>query len=150
MYGNYAPFYRPNYYPMQADNTNQFGQPYQAPIQPPTPLPTQTQPTNDMLWVLNENEATSFPVAANNTVILWDKNLPTIYIKSVNASGVPSMRILDFKERVQTIPTAEHECNCGKNFVSIDLFNALDQQVKSLSKKIEGLTINKTDGEENE
>lgn len=139
-YGNYAPFYRNGYYPMQIDNTPPFGQPFQTPVQPPTPIPMQGQAVNDMIWVLNENEATSYPVAPNNTVTLWDKNLPTIYIKSVNASGVPSMRILDFKERVQSIPTPAHECTCGKNFVSIETFNALDQQVKALSKKLDNMS----------
>ena len=97
----YAPFYRPTYYdPVQQSQMGQFNQQYQQPIaQTMQQAPMQTQPTNDFLWVLNENEATSYPVAPNNTVTLWDKNLPTIYIKSVNAQGVPSMRILDFTER---------------------------------------------------
>ena len=87
-YGNYAPFYRGGYFnPMQtptmptmAENQNQFAQPYQAPMQTP-PMATPT-PNNDMIWVLNENEATSYPVAYNNSVVLWDKSNPTIYIKS--------------------------------------------------------------------
>ena len=106
-YGNYAPFYRGGYFntmqtptmPQMADNQNQFAQPYQPPMQTnPAPMPIQTQQTNDMIWVLNENEATSYPVAPNNSVVLWDKNNPTIYVKSVHAQGMPSMRILDFTE----------------------------------------------------
>ena len=72
-YGNYAPFYRPNYFnpmqtstmPQMAENQGQFAQPYQTPMQAnPTPIIMPAQPTNDtLLWVLNENEASSFPVA---------------------------------------------------------------------------------------
>ena len=75
-YGNYAPFYRGGYFnPMQAptmpsmaENQNQFAQPYQQPMQ--TNFAQNTQPTNDMIWVLNESEATSYPVAINNSVDL--------------------------------------------------------------------------------
>ena len=31
--------------------------------------------------------------------VIENKNKPTIYVKSVNAQGVPSMRVLDFTER---------------------------------------------------
>lgn len=75
--------------PQMADNQNQFAPSYQQPMQTnPTPMPMQSQQTNDMIWVLNENEATSYPVAPNNSVVLWDKSNPTIYIKSVNAQGL--------------------------------------------------------------
>ena len=94
-YRNYAPFYRCGYFnPMQtqtmqnmAENQGQFLPQYQQPI---------SQPTNDMIWVLGQTEAESYPVAPNNSVVLWDKNNPTIYVKSVNANGIPSMRTLDF------------------------------------------------------
>src|SRR5574344_1626247 len=119
----YAPFYRPTYYdPVQQSQMGQYNPQYQQPMAQPmqnAQMPLQGQPTNDFLWVLNENEATSYPVAPNNTVTLWDKNLPTIYIKSVNAQGVPSMRVLDFVERTATSAT-QHvgtAFNSSNNFV---------------------------------
>ena len=139
----YAPFYRPNYYePAQQNPMGQFNQQYQQPMsQQMQQSPMQTQPTNDFLWVLNENEATSYPVAPNNTVTLWDKNLPTIYIKSVNAQGVPSMRILDFTERLvnahKTTSTATFDS--PNNFVTIDSFNALKGDVEALRGKLNEL-----------
>lgn len=152
-YGNYAPFYRGGYFnpvqtsQMQNINDNQFAQPYQAPVQ--QVVPTQMSvpnPTNDMLWVLNESEATSYPVAPNNTVTLWDKNEPTIYIKSVNAQGVPSMRILDFAERTQNAPKShtEHVCQCGKDFVKIDDFKVLKAKFEDLAGKFEMLNTKPT------
>ena len=139
----YAPFYRQTYYdPVQQNPMGQFNQQYQQPMpQQMQPLQTTQQPTNDFLWVLNENEATSYPVAPNNTVTLWDKNLPTIYIKSVNAQGVPSMRILDFTERAATaskMPPVP-SFNLDNNFVTIDSFNALKGDVEALRGKLDEL-----------
>ena len=142
----YAPFYRPTYYDqMQPNpNMNQFNQQFQQPVAQPmqnAQMPIQGQPTNDFLWVLNENEATSYPVAPNNTVTLWDKNLPTIYIKSVNAQGVPSMRILDFTERLAnaTKTPSAPSFNSPNNFVTIDSFNALEAKFSALESKVDEL-----------
>lgn len=156
----YAPFYRPTYYdPVQQNQMGQFNQQYQQPMsQPIQQAPMQTQPTNDFLWVLNENEATSYPVAPNNTVTLWDKNLPTIYIKSVNAQGVPSMRVLDFAERTATNPTPPvgTAFNSQNKFVTLDSFNALKGDVEALRGKLDELNAKtaakskKTEVENNE
>lgn len=139
----YAPFYRPTYYDqMQTQNMGQFNQPYQQQMsQPVQQMQPTAQPANDFLWVLNENEATSYPVAPNNTVTLWDKNLPTIYIKSVNAQGVPSMRVLDFVERTSTNPTPPVVAyfNSPNNFVTADQFNALKGDVEALRGKLDEL-----------
>lgn len=146
----YAPFYRPTYYdPVQQNPMGQFNQQFQQPMAQPmqtSQMPMQGQPTNDFLWVLNENEATSYPVAPNNTVTLWDKNLPTIYIKSVNAQGVPSMRVLDFVERTATSPTtpAGTAFNLPNNFVTIDSFNALKGDVEAIKGKLDELKPNNT------
>lgn len=143
-YPYYAPFYRPTYYEQgQNPNMGQFNQQYQQPMpQQMQPVQAAQQPTNDFLWVLNENEATSYPVAPNNTVTLWDKNLPTIYIKSVNAQGIPSMRILDFTERTATAsktPSAP-SFNSPNNFVTLDSFNALKGDVEALRGKLDELS----------
>ena len=140
----YAPFYRPTYYDQMQPNPNmiQFNQQYLQPMpQQIQPVQTAQQPTNDFLWVLNENEATSYPVAPNNTVTLWDKNLPTIYIKSVNAQGVPSMRVLDFVERTATSATQPvgTAFNLPNNFVTLDSFNALKGDVEALKGKLDEL-----------
>lgn len=138
-YGNYAPFYRGGYFnPMQAPMAEQ--QPYQAPIQP-APIPAQQN--NGMLFVLNENEASSYPVAPNNSVVLWDRDNKTFYIKTANAQGIPSMQVYDFTERAE-IPKnehTEHKCTCGERFVTKEVF-------EEFKTKIEGL-INKQEDENN-
>lgn len=150
----YAPFYRPmNYYnPVipqdmaNVQNQQSIQQAQQMPMQQPIqqmPMAQPTQmPSNDMLWVLNETEATSYPVAPNNSVTLWDKNQDTVYIKSVNMQGVPSMRILDYVERTaDNAPKTpvKHECQCGGKFVSIDKFNALQSEFEALRSELEEL-----------
>ena len=149
-YGNYAPFYRGGYFnPMQTptmpnmvESQGQFAQPYQSPIQSPAPM---SQPTNEMIWVLNENEATSYPVAPNNNVVLWDKSNPTIYVKSVNAQGMPSMRILDFTERNTDNSNSQgnmpktHVCQCGDKFATKQQIEDLKSKIDDLSEKYEEL-----------
>ena len=147
MYGNYAPFYRGGFFnPMQTpimpnmtENQNQW---QLQNMQQPLNQPTQT-PTNDMIFVLNENEASSFPVAPNNRVVLWDKNQTTFYVKSANAQGIPSMQTFDFSERAQSAPQmpTEHVCKCGDNFVTKDDFNALKGDFEALSKRFEETAV---------
>ena len=137
-------YYGQSYYQGGAvpDTLNQYKGQYQQAVQP-QPMPQQMMPapipSNDMIWVLGEIEATSYPVAPNTTVTLWDKNEHTVYIKSVNAQGVPSMKVLDYSER-----TAEgknephkHECQCNKDFVHIDEFNQLKANFEALVNKVE-------------
>lgn len=142
--GYYAPFYRGGYF-----NTNppapQSFQPapqqmpevqYQAPFQQSAPVQNQS----DLLWVLNESEATSYPVVPGATVTLWDKNDPVIYVKSVDAQGMPSMRILEFKERA---PQSRGGQN-APGFVKVDEFNALRDELAVLSDKVRALTAENT------
>lgn len=150
----YAPYSRPmGYYnpsipqqDMSNIQTNQqipVQQPiHQMPMQTPTPF-MQSQSSGDtMLWVLNENEASSFPVAPNNSVVLWDKNNKTFYIKTANAQGIPSMQIYDFTERTekaQNEPTT-HKCTCGDKFVTKEQFEGLKGDFERLTAKVEEMT----------
>lgn len=139
----FNPYYQPNYYnPMgNIPDAQMYRQQYQPPA-PIQPMQIQAASIGDMLWVLNENEAVSYPVAPNNTVILWDKNDPVIYVKSVNAQNVPSMRILDFTERAANASKtpAEHVCQCGKDFVRKEDFRALQAKIDELQEKIDALS----------
>ena len=150
----YPNFYQGGYYPQYQngaipDMLNQYkGQYQQTPMQQPmmqqVPMQTMAQPTptNDLLFVLNETEATAYPVAPNNSVTLWDKNKDTVYIKSVNMQGVPSMRILDYTERTHdNAPKTpeKHVCQCGNDFASKDAFEALQSEFEALRSELEEL-----------
>lgn len=93
MSGNYFGF-NPGYYPSRGampDNLAQLrGQ--QIPQ-------ASTQYGCGIIWVLGEAEARGYPVAPGNTVILWDRDNPTIYVKSADISGIPSIRAFDLVER---------------------------------------------------
>ncbi len=155
----YPNYYQGGYYPQYQngavpDMLNQYKGQYQPmpmqqpmmqqPVQQMPTQPTQMSGTSDMMiWVLSEVEAQSYPVAPNNSVILWDKNNDVIYIKSVNAQGVPSMRILDYQERTadNAVKTpVEHECKCGSKFVSKEDFKALRDDLDALRAKMETLS----------
>ena len=146
----YPNYYQGGYFPQYQngavpDMLNQYkGQYQQMPMQQPMmqqpvqQMPTMAQPTpsNDMMiWVLSEGEAQSYPVAPNNSVILWDKNSDVVYIKSVNAQNVPSFRVLDYKERTaDNAPKTpvEHKCTCGDKFVLKKDFQALQSEFEAL------------------
>lgn len=168
-YGNYAPFYRGGYFnPMQtptmppmADNQNQFAQPYQPPMQQPTqPItppttPTQTpQMSNDMIWVQGLAGAKAYLVAPNTTVTLWDSESQTIYLKSCDSNGVPSMKILDIKERIETpskSPSNEFEQPTKDFALADDLkgiqkefthkYEELEELYRELKAKIDKLSV---------
>ena len=67
-------------------------------------MPQQAQPqqpdTGGIIWVQGEAGAKAYLVAPGNTVQLWDSENPVIYLKSADMSGMPSMRVLDYTERV--------------------------------------------------
>ena len=45
-----------------------------------------------------------YPLAPNNAVALWEQNGKTVYLKSADATGRPSMRIYDLVERTDAGP----------------------------------------------
>lgn len=144
----YAPYQRPMEYYNPSIPSPQSMMAYQQMPQQYQPGTVQSsqpsiQPANDnILWVLNETEAMAYPVAPNNNVTLWDKNDDTIYIKSVNAQGVPSMRVLDYTERVA--PNAAKTPQSGAKdidgkFVSLDDFRALQDRFDGLQSELNEL-----------
>lgn len=74
-------------------------QPQSQPI--PQAQPMLQQQTNPIIWVQGEAGAKSYLVSPNTSVPLWDSEQNTIYIKSADASGMPSMKILDYTIREQ-------------------------------------------------
>lgn len=63
------------------------------------PQQASTSQNNSLIWVQGEAGAKSYLVAPNNTVPLWDSESQVIYLKSADASGMPSMKILDYTIR---------------------------------------------------
>lgn len=140
----YAPFLQPiNYYNpnipngMQGQNFQQ--QPYSnQPQNTPQPNVAQMPQTDtSMIWVLNKNEADSYPVAPNCQVVLWDRNDMKIYIKSRNANGEPNMRTLDYTECTEMPQNVakNNSNNLTDKFVSVDDFASLRSEFEELRAK---------------
>jgi len=84
--------------------------------------PQANQPQNGLIWVQGETAAKSYPVAPNQTIQLWDSEAQVIYLKSADASGMPSMKILDYTIRDMTQGTV------GKNLQNVDLSEYVTRQ----------------------
>ena len=150
MYGNgYGMNYNPYQNGAMHDVLAQYKGPYQQPMQVPMgaqamqmPQMQSVVPSNDMIWVQGEAGAKSFLVSPNATVVLWDTESPTIYIKSADATGKPlAMRILDFKERGG--PQEEHKCTCGEKYVDKDTFRKLQEKCTELEGLVNKLVSEK-------
>ena len=93
-------------------NSYQYPYPYQQPIQqfqPQAMVPAQPQQLQQqqpvmtqtsIVWVNNENDALSYPIAPNNAVALWETSGKRIYMKSADATGRPTIKTFDLVEHV--------------------------------------------------
>lgn len=61
----------------------------------------QNQSSGGIIWIQGESAAKSYLVAPNTTVVLFDSESQTIYLKSADATGLPSMRVLEYTIRDQ-------------------------------------------------
>lgn len=131
-----APGYQP-YNGAMNDTLNQFKGQYMNQIPAPNQQPKNCG--NDMIWVQSEAGAKAFLVAPNTTVVLWDTESPTIYVKSADMNGVPSMRILDFVERgvpAQSVAVV--------NYATTEELNQIKEQINALTEKCDALTAEKS------
>ena len=132
-------------------------QPYGYQYQPVTP-----QNNTGVIWVIGEAGAKSYLVAPNSSVALFDSERQVVYIKSADASGMPSMKILDYtiRENGQNGPSTglsagddKQAAYATKSDVDAlyDRLKALQrgdiaelqEQIKALQNELDGLTIKK-------
>lgn len=113
-------------YPNYPYNPYQYTPAYQQP---------QTQ-SNSIIWVQGEAGAKSYMVAPGNTVQLWDSENQVIYLKSADASGMPSIKTLDY-----TIREMPQNAHTGVSQPSVDYatkadLEALKSQIEALKSQI--------------
>ena len=137
-YNSYFPAtYQPLYYPQYGYNQPQQAQNVQ-PVQNNVPV---NQPMNSgIIWVQGEAGAKSYQVAPNTAVQLWDSENQTIYLKSADANGIPSIKTLDYTIR-EAIPKSNAAIVSNFDstaFATKDEVNSLAQQLATLQGKIEG------------
>ena len=128
-------YYQPQYQTVQPSYVQQNQQP--------------AQQNNSIIWVSGEAGAKAYLVAPNTTVQLWDSEAQVIYLKSADASGMPSMKILDYTIRDMTPangPVAASPAptiNAQDYALRTDL-EALAAQITALKAQIEkkGASVN--------
>lgn len=118
-------------------------QPYQPMYQPYT----QQGQQNGIIWVSGEAGAKAYLVAPNNTVQLWDSEAQVIYLKSADASGMPSIKVLDYTIR----ETAQNGANKPPvvsdkemlNFATKDEIKAISDEITVIRKKLKEMEVPK-------
>jgi len=95
------------------------------------PTAPQSQQTSGPIWIQGEAAAKSYLVAPGTTVALWDSESQTIYLKSADASGMPSMRILDYT--IRDMPT-QHNPVTGTEYATKADVEELRKQIAELMK----------------
>ena len=113
---------------------------YQIPqAQPVQQVQNPTQQNNPMIWVQGETGAKSYLLAPNTTLPLWDSENQVIYLKSADASGMPSMKILDYKIRDAVQPQQQviTDPNSSNDYVTHKELNDLE---KKITYKLEELS----------
>ena len=102
---------------------------------------SQASANSRIIWVQGEAGAKSYLVAPNNTVDLWDSESQTIYLKSADASGMPSMKILDYTVRDNAPKAAP--ISSSVEFATKGEVTALESQIKAITEQIDALTTKK-------
>ena len=92
----------------------------------------QVQNNNNIIWVSGEAGAKSYLVAPNTTVQLWDSDENVIYIKSADASGMPSMKVLDYTVR----ETTENKTAVYSNKAIYATKDEMEKEIKRLENMI--------------
>lgn len=125
-YGNnYFPAtYQPAYYPQYQ----------QTPVY--NAQQNQQAQHSGIIWVQGEAGAKSYMVAPNSTVQLWDSESQTIYLKSADASGMPSMRILDYT--IRDMPQIAPQVAQGAEYATKEELTGLKKEIDGIKAMLEG------------
>ena len=86
----YNPLFPQNYQPINYNQMPNYGN-----------MPNYNQQSNNqsVIWVQGIEGAKAHPVAAGQAVLLMDSDSNCLYLKSADQTGMPSLRIFDYKER---------------------------------------------------
>jgi len=117
---------------------NGFPMTYQQMYQPSyQPQMSQNQPNTGIIWIQGESAAKSYLVAPNTTVVLFDSESQTIYLKSADATGLPSMRVLDYTIRDQKAQNGVFSQPVG-DFATKGEMDALRAELEQIKARLKG------------
>lgn len=125
-YNNFPVGYQPAqiYYPQQQNYMQNI------PSQAQNQAPAQQAPSSSIIWVQGEAGAKSYLVAPNTTVQLWDSENQVIYLKSADASGMPSMKVLDYRIREQVQPIQSMQTVMPQEYITKEEFALFEAQIR--------------------
>lgn len=118
----------------------------QANPQFPTYQPQQSAPAQSgsgLTWVSGEAGAKSYLVAPNSAVPLWDSESQTIYLKSADASGMPTIKTLRYTIDEASAPAPN--VIPKESYASKEELDALRQEIKSIRKDVRKYMIREVD-----
>lgn len=134
---NYNPYVWSNPYAMQ-----------QGPA-PQMPAPAQPQPMfqqgNGIRWVQGEAGAKGYPVAPGESVFLMDSEASMAYLKSVDMTGVPSMRYYQITEVSPEQPKPEVP---RPDYATQEDLNKLRDELKAVRKLVKSMRTMEDDDDE--
>lgn len=97
-----------------------------------------------LIWVQGINAAKSYPVAPNTSVPLFDSEANVVYIKSADASGMPSIKILDYNVRDNAPKQAEIQPQA--DLVTHNELADIQKEIDALKAKFERTTDKRNGG----
>ena len=130
-YNSYFPMNYQGYYPTQS---NAF----------PTQMnvgANQSNAQNSLIWVQGEGAAKSYLVAPGCTVALFDNESQTIYIKTADASGMPSMKVIDYKVR-NAMPEQTPSVSPHASYATKDDVSMLQAEIDRIRNEMKGMINN--------
>ena len=92
------------------------------------------QQNNGIIWIQGEAGAKSYMVAPNNTVALFDSEAQVIYLKSADASGMPSIKTLDYT--IRELPAQTHEKAPETIFATKEDISTLKTEIAEIKEKL--------------
>jgi len=122
-------YYQPQYQPMMQQ---------QAPASPATAQ-------QNIIWVQGEAAARGYLMAPNTTLPLWDSEANVIYLKSTDAAGMPSMKVLDYTVRDTTpanapVAASTVRSNNSPAYATKADLEALEGQIDRLKAEMDSMT----------
>lgn len=107
--------------------------------------PQVQQQNSGPIWIQGEAAAKSYLVAPGTTVALWDSESQTIYLKSADASGMPSIKTLDYTIRdlnAQKAPKTDliNSADTLSAYATKTELEALKREIRVLRDEVSGKT----------
>lgn len=99
------------------------------------------QGTQSIVWVSGEAGAKAYIVAPNSTVALFDSEAPVVYLKSCDASGMPSIKTLDYTIRDNAPNTSK--LSPTSDYLTKDDILSIEERINALEGKLERYTHKK-------